>query len=91
MTQKVIKTFRNEIFPKPPEKIYPRNKTDVYHNDGIWSSGILDLKDYGSENKLRYRYVLVIKEIFSKIGFTFPLKNKKAQTIKDSFRKTLMN
>ena len=33
----------------------PNKQTDVYHIDGIWSLGILDLKDYGPENKRGYR------------------------------------
>ena len=49
MTKKSIKIFINEIYSKPPKK--NTNKTDVYHIDDIWSSDILDLKDYGPENK----------------------------------------
>ena len=91
MTQKNIKIFINEIYSKPPKKIYATNKTDVYHIDDIWSLDILDLKDYGSENNRGYRYVLVIIDNFSKYGWTVPLKNKNAQTIKDSFEKILIS
>ena len=85
MTQKNIKLFINEIYSKPPKRNYPTNKTDVYFIDDIWSLDILDLKDYGPENNKGYRYVLVIIDNFSKYGWTQPLKNKNAQTIKDSF------
>ena len=78
------KTFINEIYSKPPKKIYPTNKTDVYHNDDIWSLDILDLKNYGPEKNRRYRYVLVIIVIFSKFVWTTPLKIKIVQTIKHS-------
>ena len=91
MTQKNIKIFINEIYSKPPKKYYPTNKTDVYHIDDIWSLDILDLKDYGPENNRNYRYVLVIIDNFSKYGWTIPLKNKNAQTIKDSFENILIN
>ena len=89
MTQKNIKIFINEIYSKPPKKIYATNKTDVYHIDDIWSLDILDLKDYGPKNKRGYRYVLGIIDNFSKFGWTVPLKNKNAQTIKDSFENIL--
>ena len=89
MTQKNIKIFINEIYSKPPRKNYATNKTDVYHIDDIWSLDILDLKDYGPENNRGYRYVLVIIDNFSKFGWTIPLKNKNAQTIKDSFENIL--
>ena len=91
MGQKNIKIFINEIYFKPPKKYYATNKTDVYHIDDIWSLDILDLKDYGPENNRGYRYVLVIIDNFSKFGWTIPLKNKKALTIKDSFENILIN
>ena len=91
MTQKNIKFFINEIFSKPPKKNYDTKKTDVYHIDDIWSLDILDLKDYGPENDGGYRYVLVIKDNFSKFGRTVPPKNKNAQTIKDSFENILIS
>ena len=91
MTQKNIKIFINEIYSKPPKKNYATNKTDVYHIDDIWSLDILDLKDYGLENNRGYRYVLVTIDNFSKFGWTIPLKNKNAQTIKDSFENIIIS
>ena len=90
MTQKNIKIFINEVYSKPPKRNYITNKTDVYHIDDIWSLDILDLKDYGPENNRGYRYVLVTVDNFSKFGWTVPLKNKIAQTIKDSFENILI-
>ena len=91
MTQKNIKIFINEIYSKAPKKNYVTNKTDVYHIDDIWSLDILDLKDYGPENNKGYRYILVIIDNFSKYGWTVPLKNKNAQSIKDSFENILIS
>ena len=91
MSQKHIKKFINEIYSKPPKKNYITNKTDVYHVDDIWSLNILDLKDYGPKNNRGYRFVLVIIDNFSKYGWTIPLKNKNAQTIKDSFENILIS
>ena len=91
MTQKNIEIFINEIYSKGPKKNFATNKTDVYHIDDIWSLDILDLKDYGPENNRGYRYVLVIIDNFNKFGWTVPLKNKNAQTIKDSFKNILIS
>ena len=91
MTQKNIKFFINEIYSKPPKEYYPTNKTDVYHIDDTWSLDILDLKDYRPENNRGYRYVFVTIDNFSNFGWTIPLKNKNAQTIKDSFENNLIN
>ena len=91
MTQKTIKIFINEIYSKPPKRNYSTDKTDVYHIDDIWSLDILDLKDFGPENNRNYRYVSVIIDNFSKFGWTIPLKNKNAITIKDSFQNILIS
>ena len=91
MTQKKIKIFINEVYSKPPRNYYPTNKTDVYHIDDTWSLDKLDLKDYGPKNNRGYRYVLVTIDNFSKFGWTIPLKNKNALTIKDSFENILKN
>ena len=91
MTQKNIEIFINEIYSKAPIKNYVTNTTDVYYIDDIWSLDILDLKDYGTNNNRGYRYVLVTIDNFSKFGWTTPLKNKNAQTIKDSFENFLIS
>ena len=90
MTQKNIKIFINEIYSKGPKKNYATNKTNVNHVDDTWSLDILDLKDYGPKNNRSYRYVLVVIDNFSKFGWTVPLKNKNALTIKDSFEKIII-
>ena len=91
MTHKPFKIFINEIYSKRPKKSYATNKTDVYHIDDIWSMDTLDLKDYGAEINRGYRYVLVIIDNFNKFGWTTPLKNKNAITIKDSFENFLIS
>ena len=91
MIQKNIKIFLNEIYSKAPKKNYATNKTDVYHIDDIWSLDILDLKDYGPEINKGYRYVFVTIDNFSKFGWTIPLKNKTAITIKNSFENILID
>ena len=91
MTQKNNKIFINEFYSKPPEKNYSTNKTDVYHIDDKWSLDILDLKDYGPENNKGYRYVSAIIDIFSNFGWTTPLKNRNALTMKDSFENSLIS
>ena len=91
MSQKNIKIFINEIYSKGPKKINATNKTDVHHFDDTWSLDILDLKDYGPENKKNYGYVLVFIDNFSKFGWTIPLKNKNAQTIKNTFENIIIS
>ena len=90
MTQKSIKTFVEEIYSEPPKKKYPTNETDAYHIDDIWSLDVLDLKNYGPENNRGHRYTSVVIDNFSKLAWTVPLKNKNAQTKKDSFENSFV-
>ena len=57
MTQKLFKTFLDEIYFKGPKQNYITNKTDVYLNDDFWSLDISDLRDYSPENNRGYRFV----------------------------------
>ena len=64
---------------------YSTNKTIIKSIDDTWSSDLLDMNDYGPKNNKGYRYILVVIDNFSKFGWTFPLKNKYAQSITDAF------
>ena len=65
--------------------------TDVYHIDEIWSLDILDLKEYGPENNRCFKCVSAVIDNLLKFSWKIPLKNKIAQTIKDSFENILIN
>ena len=80
-----MKIFIDEIYSKPPKKNYPTNKTMIKSIDNTWSSDLLDMNDYGIKNNKGYRYILVVVDNFSKFGWTIPLKNKYAESIKDAF------
>ena len=75
----------DEICSIAPKKNYATKTIDVHHIDDVWNLDILDVKDYGPENNRNYRYVLIVVDVFSKVGWTLPLRNENAQTIKDSF------
>ena len=65
MTQRTIKPFIVETYPKPPKKDFITNKTNVYHIDDSWILDVLDLKDYGPEKNKGFGYVLIVIDIFS--------------------------
>ena len=91
MSQKSIRIIKNEIYSKPPKKNYPTIKTDVFYIDDICSLDISDLIDFGTKNNRGYRHVVLVIDNLSNFVWTIPLKNKNAQTIKDSFEKNLLN
>ena len=43
------------------------------------------MNDFGIKNNKGYRYILVMIDIFSKFGWTIPLKNNYAHSITDAF------
>ena len=90
MTPKTIKIFINEIYSKSPKKVHDTKKTDVYHIDFIWSLHILDLKDYGPENKKGLYMFQFWLTILGNLFGLFLSKNN-AQIIKDSSENILLN
>ena len=89
MKKDSIKIFVVEIYDNPPKKIYPTKKTIVKSIDDDWSADLLDLVDYGVKNNRGCRYILVVIDNFSKYGWTIPLKNKYATTVKEAFEQII--
>ena len=79
-----MKIFIDEIYFSPPKNNYPTNKTKIKSIDVTWSSGLLDMNDYGPKNNSGHRYILVVIDNSSVFGWTIPLKNKYAQSITDA-------
>ena len=84
MKKDITKIFINENYSKPLHKNYETNKTMIKFIDDNWSSDLLDMNDYGPKNNRGYRYILVVIDNFSKFGWTIPLKNKYAHSIKEA-------
>ena len=89
MKKDPTKIFIDEIYDKPAKTIYPTNETIVKSIDDTWSADLLNLIDYGVKNNRGYRYVLVCVDKFSKYGWTIPMTNKYATTIKEAFEQII--
>ena len=91
MTLEINQNFQNRNFCESTQRelSHKQNQTDVCIDD-LWILDILDLKNYSPENNRGYRYVLVVINFSSKFGWTIPLKNKNAPTMKDCFEKSLI-
>ena len=85
----LIKIFVDEIYSKPPKKIYPANKIVYNHIDEIWSIDLADMVDYKTSNNKGFRYIFVIIDNYSKHLWAIPLKNKYSQTITNEFSNIL--
>ena len=85
----LIRTFVDEIYSKPPKKIYPTNKVVYNHIDENWSIDLADMIDYKISNIKRFRYIFVIIDNFSKHLWAIPLKKKFNQTIRNDISNIL--
>ena len=85
MKKDLTKIFIDEIYSKPPLKIYETNKILYDHLDEIWSIDLADMIVYKISNNKGFRYILVIIDNYSKYLWAIPLKNKHSQTITNEF------
>ena len=68
-----IKTFIDELFPKPARKKCPSIKKIYNHIDEIWKTDLADMVDYNTSNNKRVRYIFIIIDNFSKNLWAKPL------------------
>ena len=80
-----IKIFSDEIYSKPPLRIYPTIKIVNNHIDKIWSINLVDMVGYKISNNKGFRYLFVIFDKFSTFLWAIPLKNNYSQTITNEF------
>ena len=60
----LIRSFIDESYCKPTKKNYPTDKIKYNHLDEIWSIDLADMVDYKTSINKRFRYILVINDIF---------------------------
>ena len=81
----LIKAFIDAIYCKPPEKIYETNKIIYNQIDETWSIDLVDMIDYKTSIKKRFRYIFIIIDIFSKFSWCGRLKIKNSQKVTQEF------
>ena len=79
--------FIDEMYSKPPMRIYETNKIIYSHIDETWSIDLADFSDYKIANNKVFRYIFVLIDNFSKNLWCIHLKNKYSQTITNEFSK----
>ena len=89
MKKENVKIFIDEVYNKPPKKIYPTNEIVYNHIDEIWCFDLADITDYKISNIKGFRYIFVMIDKFSKYLWTIPLKNKYSKTGAKAFSNIL--
>ena len=67
-----IKSLIDEVYSKAPKKNYPTNKTVYNHIDEIWSIDLADMIDYKTSNFKGFRYIVIIRDNYSKYLWAIP-------------------
>ena len=93
ITQQEVKDFIqkeevNQLFKKKQKRIqnyFPISASFTYE---IMQVDLVDMSNLSSANK-NYRYLLVCIDVFSRLAFVVPMKNKTSNTIVESFKEVL--
>ena len=57
----------------------------MYAVDDIWAADLVDMKEWSKINN-GYKYMLNIIDVYSKYGWSAPLKDKRGDTVTDAFK-----
>ena len=71
---------------KPVRKNFMKRFVFVRKVDDIWGADLIELQKFSSKNS-GYRYLLMIIDIFSKYGWSIPLKFKTGEEVAKAFQK----
>ena len=80
-----MEDLSNEL-NKPVINKFERKKVIVNHIDEIHSCDLVNMQKYSRVNK-GYKYIFANVDIFSKYGWSFPIKSKTIKEIKSCFEK----
>ena len=69
---------------KPVRKNFKRRITFTTGIDDLWQADLVDLSSISKYND-GYKFLLTVIDVFSKVAWAIPLKNKSGQTLTDAF------
>ncbi|PFX14258.1 putative uncharacterized transposon-derived protein F54H12.3 [Stylophora pistillata] len=84
-----LKSWQEELaeeLHRPVRRNFRKRRVVVNRIDEIWSSDLVEMQKFAKWNK-GYRYLLMVLDVFSKYGWIVPLKNKKGESVAESFEK----
>ena len=73
----------------PIKRNFTRRRVIINHIDNIWAADLVDMQKVSKWNR-RYKYLLMVIDVFSKYGWIIPLKDKKGESVTNAF-KTILN
>ena len=70
----------------PALKHFKRNKVTVFGQNSQWQADLVDVQVLSRWNK-RFKYLLTCIDVFSKVAWVIPIKDKKGTTLVAAFKK----
>lgn len=74
----------NELH-KPARKKFPRRRTIIKGLDDLWQIDLAEMRPYSKQNS-GHNYILVVIDVFSKMLWTRPLKDKTANMVESAVK-----
>ena len=82
--KKKVSTLAEELH-KPIRRKFKKRRVLVNGIHKIWAADLADMKAFSKYNQ-GYNFILVVIYIFSKYGWTIPLKNKEGKTVASALK-----
>ena len=79
MEPKISQQIAKELH-KPVKHKFKRMNVNMYHLDDIWGADLVEMK-----GDKKYKYILVVIDIFTRYAWGIPLANKTGKSITDAF------
>ena len=82
--KKKVSALAEELH-KPVRRKFNKRRVLVSGVDKIWAADLADMKAFSKYNQ-GYNFILLVIDIFSKYGWTIPLKNKEGKTVASALK-----
>ena len=69
---------------RPARRRFPTRPTLATHPFYQWQADLVDMQSYPDG---QYKYILMVLDVFSRFGWSAPLKSKSAEEVTSAFRK----
>jgi len=66
-------------------KHFQRRRVQVKTIDDIWGADLVEMQEWSKKNK-GFQYLLTVIDVFSKLAWGMPLKEKSGQTTLEAFK-----
>ena len=86
--RKWLRDRRPYTLHRQPKRRFQRRKVVVSGINDQWQADLVDVSSLASSNN-KHTFILTVIDVFSKVGYAQPLRNKEARSITNAFKTIL--